>query len=135
MTTPRTQSPSVTELAREENATPEQIVASAVTLYAALPPVVRASLLDALRSGAAGDLANELTRTAVIHEMRQRREAMAVGSGFVEVGANNEVRVLVDQLEPVEPIRSEREEVGQLPHPRELRVPEDLHRHVYGEDS
>ena len=76
MTTPRTQSPSVTELAREENATPEQIVASAVTLYAALPPVVRASLLDALRSGAAGDLANELTRTAVIHEMRQRREAI-----------------------------------------------------------
>lgn len=75
MSTAPTQSPSVTELAREENATPEQIVASAVTLYAALPPVVRASLLDALRSGAVGALANELARTAVIHEMRQRRDA------------------------------------------------------------
>lgn len=76
MATPQPQSPSVDDLAHEENSTPEQIVASAVALYAALPPVVRASLLDALRTGGSTELANELARTAVIFEMRQRRAAM-----------------------------------------------------------
>jgi hypothetical protein len=68
-------SPSVADLAREENATPEQIVASALVLYAALPPAVRASMLDALGTGAQGSLASELVRTAVVHEFRQRRKA------------------------------------------------------------
>ena len=68
-------SPSVADLAREDNATPEQIVASAVTLYAAMPPAVRASMLDALTSGGQASLASELVRTAIVHEFRQRRQA------------------------------------------------------------
>lgn len=79
MTTQPNRSPSVAELAREDDATPEQIVASAVALYAALPPAVRASMIEALRSpvvGAQASLINELVRAAVIHEMRQRRGAV-----------------------------------------------------------
>lgn len=68
--------PSIADLAREENASPEQIVESAVALYAALPPAVRSAVLDALRSPVPGDqasLVQDLVRTVVSHEMRQRR--------------------------------------------------------------
>jgi hypothetical protein len=78
--------PSVEDLAREENATPEQIVASAVALYAALPPAVRTSMLDALSTGGHGSLANELVRATVVHEFRQRRQALRdrVAAGELE---------------------------------------------------
>ena len=70
-------SPSVAELARQENVSPEQIMANALALYAALPPAVRASTLDALQSAdpaAHGELIQDLVRTAVVHEIRRRRE-------------------------------------------------------------
>jgi hypothetical protein len=79
MSTQPDRSPSLSDLAREQDASAEQIVASAVALYAALPPAVRSAMIDALRSpvpGAHATLINELVRTVVIHEMRQRREAV-----------------------------------------------------------
>ncbi len=77
---------SVAELAHQEGASPEQIMASALALYAALPPTVRAATLEALRSpdpAAHAALTNELVRAVVVHEMRQRRAAIGqrVASG------------------------------------------------------
>lgn len=66
----------VAELAREENASPEQIMASALALYAALPPAVRSATIEALRSAdpaAHATLVNELVRAVVVHELRNRR--------------------------------------------------------------
>lgn len=71
--------PSVAELAREEGASPEQIMASALALYAALPPAVRSAAIDALRSpdpAAHSTLVNELVRAIVAHELRHRREVV-----------------------------------------------------------
>jgi hypothetical protein len=70
---------SLAELARQENASPEQILASALALYAALPAAVRSGVLDSLRSpdpGAHTRLINELARALAVHEMRQRRESI-----------------------------------------------------------
>lgn len=71
--------PSLRDIAHEENASPDQIMASALALYAALPAVVRSAIVDTLRSpdpGAHASLIDDLARTIVAHEMRQRRDTI-----------------------------------------------------------
>lgn len=66
------------ELASEEQAPAEQILANALELYAAIPSVARAATLRALRATAPeahGDLAQEVSRAILAFRLQQRRAA------------------------------------------------------------
>jgi hypothetical protein len=67
----------LSDLTQADQASPEEILANALQLYAALPPAARAATLDALRSpdpAAYGSLVRELVRTILSFQLKQRRE-------------------------------------------------------------
>jgi hypothetical protein len=68
---------SAVEIAQEESASPEQVVASALAFYSALPRPLRTAALARLQvkdAGAHAALVNELVRALVGFELRERRE-------------------------------------------------------------
>ncbi|HEX5724447.1 MAG TPA: hypothetical protein VFX98_03225 [Longimicrobiaceae bacterium] len=90
MSAPPHPHPTAAALAREEETSAEQILASALALYAALPPAVRSATIEALRSSdptAHATLVHELVRTVVMYELRQRREAIRERTGVGELPA------------------------------------------------
>lgn len=112
MSTSAHSEPDVAELAREDNAPPEQIMASALALYAALPPAVRSATLDALRSpdpGARPALIDELVRTVVAHQLRQRRAAIRQRVAAGEVPALPELSEEEMGAEAVRLVKESRE--------------------------
>lgn len=66
-------------LVETDQAPPEQILANAMQLYAALPPAARTALLDTLRSpdpAAHTALTREIVRTVLAFQLKTRRDAL-----------------------------------------------------------
>lgn len=71
--------PSVADIAREESASPEQVMASALAFYSAIPRPIRSTALSLLQSSDAAAhtaLVNEMVRTLVSFELNQRRQTI-----------------------------------------------------------
>lgn len=66
-------------LSEESHAPPEEIIASALALYAALPAPARTAALEALRSpdpAAHTELVREIARAVAAHQLQARRAAI-----------------------------------------------------------
>ncbi len=105
----------VRELAEEDQAPAEQILANALQLYAALPAQARAATLAALRSpdpAAHGRLIREVVRTILKVQLQEHRESMLRAAGSDDLPSESPVDLAADEAfgqETVELIKQSRE--------------------------